>query len=95
MDATNIAIGMVLVGALVWVSIIALNLGATRSSVLDLYARTELNKTLISPEDLCSQEQGFELVQPNNLALEPYYVLAGANDFNQTYFCFYEKLDLI
>ena len=93
MDATDFAIGIVLIAILAWVSIIGLNQNATRVSIVDLYARTELNKSLISPDDVCPREQGFELTAPNSVGMQPYHISVGKTDLNQTYFCFYKKVE--
>ncbi len=91
MDATDFAIGIALVGIIVWVSIIALNLNVASAEIADLYVLTALNKPLISVEEACPIQGGFELVEPKGFDAAPYYILSGRNDFNQTYFCFYRK----
>ncbi len=93
MDATDFAIGIVLIAALAWISIIALGQSVANVSIADLYVISELNKPLISLSDVCPAQSGFELVQPKRIEMEPYYILAGKTDFNQTYFCFYRKLE--
>ncbi len=93
MDATDFAIGIAIMGILVWISLIVLNMGSVGIAISDLYVIAELNKPLISLEEVCPSETGFELVEPRGLEIEPYHVLAGVNDFNQTYFCFYRKLE--
>ena len=92
MDATDIAIGVVVMGLLAWVSIIALNQNGERASIAGLYALSQINRPLISPQEICPQESGFELVEPERIEMQPYYISAGSTDFNQTYFCFYKKL---
>ena len=93
MDATDFAIGIVLIALLTWVSLISLNQGAAGVSIADLYAISSLSEPLISPEELCPAESGFKLVQPERIDDNPYYVSVGKTEFRQTYFCFYEKVD--
>jgi|TARA_B100002003_G_C13973599_1_gene471081 hypothetical protein len=92
MDATDIVIGVILMGVLVWVSIIALNQGSSNTALADLYTKTALNKTLISHPDVCPDQLGFELIGPDNISREQYFVSSGYTDFNQSYFCFYKEI---
>lgn len=92
MDATDIVIGIVLIAVLAWVSIIALNQNANQTAIADLYARTALNRTLISHPDVCPEQIGFELVGPDSISREQYFVSSGYTDFNQSYFCFYKEI---
>ena len=92
MDATDFAIGIALIAILVWVSIIALNQNASNTAIADLYARTALNKPLISHPDVCPPEPGFELREPGS-QMEQYHTRSGYTDFNQSYFCFYKKIE--
>ena len=91
MDVTDFAIGIVLIFIIAWVSIIALNQDVVRSDIADLYVLTAIGRPLISEEDACPQQAGFELVKPDKTEMQPYHVIAGINDFNQTYFCFYKE----
>ena len=95
MDATDIVIGVILIAVLVWVSIIALNQGASNAALTDLYAKTALNKTLISHPDVCPDQLGFELVGPDSISREQYFVSSGYTDFNQSYFCFYKEIGTV
>jgi hypothetical protein len=92
MDATDIAIGIVLIGLLAWASMIALNQSSIRAEVAGLYVLSKINRTLVSPQGLCKSASNFELVFPSELEMQPYYVTAGVTDLNQTYFCFYRQL---
>ncbi|MDP6671092.1 MAG: hypothetical protein QGI60_04735 [archaeon] len=95
MDATDIVIGVILIAALAWVSIIALNQGANNATFADLYTKTALNKTLISHPDVCPEQIGFELVGSDNISREQYFISSGYTDFNQSFFCFYKEIGTV
>ena len=93
MDATDFVLGIILIAILAWISLIALNQIVMQNSITDAYLQAVLNKPLISLEDVCPEQSGFELVKPNSLEIEPFHVLVGVNDFNQTWFCFYKSVE--
>ena len=88
MQVSDIAFGLLLIIILSWTMMIALNQSNMAVVINNISAS---QKTIIPDSELCSEIQGFSLMQEEEIGFEEYTIVPIISEARQLVLCVYKK----